>query len=152
MSNKNLITFNGETKSITGWSDCTGLSRQTIYNRLAKGWPLADVFDPKLRSPGRPNVKRTVPAEQERFQFSALNLLYEDMKAHQRTLHRSILAFVRSVEDQFASQRLTVERMLEERTALPADIARGEVPIHLKTSFDRTLPSAQETPKLEKSQ
>jgi hypothetical protein len=40
----NLVTFRGETKCITEWSEITGLSRTAISKRLSRGWPVEAVL------------------------------------------------------------------------------------------------------------
>jgi len=129
----NLVTYQGETKSISDWSESTGLSRQTIYTRLAQGWPLDRVFGRQRCAAGGLYAQRVTPIE-ARLAHDTLNLLYQDMKAHQRALRRTIRACLSSIEEQAASQRLTLERMLEERTRLPANVGRGVV-----INFDHLL-------------
>ncbi len=37
--NLTLMTWNGETKSVTAWAEVTGLPKHTIYVRVWRGWP-----------------------------------------------------------------------------------------------------------------
>lgn len=39
-SNTRLLEFNGETKTITEWSEKLGFSYKLIYNRLVEGWSI----------------------------------------------------------------------------------------------------------------
>jgi hypothetical protein len=139
-----MITNAGETKTVSEWAQLTGLPAQTIYKRLAAGLPVDRVLDAKRQPVGRPRTKRMPVKAKPRFQSDALNMIYEDMKAQQRTLYRNIRAFVRTIEDQAAGQRLTLERILEERTAPPADLGRGVVFNFDDELSDRLFSTAQD--------
>lgn len=39
--NSNLITHNGHTDNVAGWSRITGINYQTLRNRLKHGWSVA---------------------------------------------------------------------------------------------------------------
>lgn len=39
-----FITFNGETKTVTGWAKSTGISRSAINSRLRRGWAAEEVL------------------------------------------------------------------------------------------------------------
>ena len=41
-----FITLNGITKTVMEWSDITGISHQTIYNRMDLGWDAESVLSP----------------------------------------------------------------------------------------------------------
>lgn len=45
--NNLLVTFQGKTQTAALWSDELGLSRPVVYDRLSKGMPLEQVFNPK---------------------------------------------------------------------------------------------------------
>lgn len=45
----NFIVWNGERHTLTEWSRITGLSVQTITQRLKKGWDLDRVFNSEVR-------------------------------------------------------------------------------------------------------
>lgn len=47
----NIITFNGETKLLSEWSRITGIARQIIRKRIARGFPLEQVLDKQFRLP-----------------------------------------------------------------------------------------------------
>lgn len=36
--NNHLITYNGETKTVSQWAEELGINRETIYTRLSRGW------------------------------------------------------------------------------------------------------------------
>ena len=46
MGNVTTITYKGETLSIQQWADKLGLSRNTIVNRMMRGYPLEQVLSP----------------------------------------------------------------------------------------------------------
>ena len=52
-------THNGKTLTIQEWSAETGLSYGTIYNRLSKSWPIADVLHPKCKIIRTPKPRPT---------------------------------------------------------------------------------------------
>lgn len=52
------ITFDGQTKCLTEWSEATGISQKTILTRLRTGWPVA--------------LALTVPVKRSVFRLSAL--------------------------------------------------------------------------------
>jgi hypothetical protein len=39
------ITYKGETKNITQWSKCVGISRGCLYHRLHNGWTVEEAFN-----------------------------------------------------------------------------------------------------------
>ena len=39
-----LISYKGETKTMSQWSDCSGISTQTIFGRLKRGWKTEDAL------------------------------------------------------------------------------------------------------------
>jgi len=41
------VTYKGETKTISEWAAETGIHRNTLDERIAKGWPLERVFNPE---------------------------------------------------------------------------------------------------------
>jgi hypothetical protein len=45
-----FLTINGESKTITEWSNLTGISRKTIHSRIKYGWPEKDLLNPIVRS------------------------------------------------------------------------------------------------------
>lgn len=51
------ITLNGVTHTVAEWSRITGISRSTICNRLARGYPANEVLDPNPRPKGRKKQK-----------------------------------------------------------------------------------------------
>lgn len=45
-----MITCRGETRSLSEWSKMVGLSRQTIDDRIRRGWPVEQaIFEPLKR-------------------------------------------------------------------------------------------------------
>jgi hypothetical protein len=46
-------TLNGKTLSVAQWSKEIGVSRNTIYLRLWRGWSIEDVLEPGLFTAGR---------------------------------------------------------------------------------------------------
>lgn len=126
-----FITHAGETKTIKEWANSTGLSHQLIHQRIKAGWSIERALNPERDSRGS---RRGGKIAQQRIFSDAIDMIYQDMKAHQRALHRTIRACLSSIEEQAASQRLTLERMLEERTRLPADVGPGVV-----INFDHLL-------------
>lgn len=41
------LTFNGQTKTVTQWAEALGLPRNTLDERLRRGWPVAKALDPQ---------------------------------------------------------------------------------------------------------
>jgi hypothetical protein len=39
-----LVTYDGETKTVSQWAECTGIKRETLYSRLRAGIPIEKVF------------------------------------------------------------------------------------------------------------
>lgn len=138
-----LITHAGETKTITEWAMSTGLSGQLIAHRLKQGWSVERALNPERDNRGRRRVVDTT--ERPVVLSEALDMIYRDMQAHQRAFHRTIRACIAAIEKQEASQQLTIERMLEERTTPPADLGRGAPSFFFSSASDRCLPSTQET-------
>lgn len=63
MPKSRLITLNGETDTLAGWAKSTGLSEQTIANRIHYGWSLQDALTLPLRArradkPHTPRVRK----------------------------------------------------------------------------------------------
>lgn len=44
-----LITFNGETKSLSEWNEKLGFKKQVLDQRLAAGWSLERAFTTPMR-------------------------------------------------------------------------------------------------------
>lgn len=44
------ITFNGQTKILTDWALDFGIARQTLYNRLKRGWPMEQALTNPLQA------------------------------------------------------------------------------------------------------
>lgn len=44
-----LITFNGETHTVTEWAAITGIDRHALYSRLKRGWSVERLFTPPSR-------------------------------------------------------------------------------------------------------
>lgn len=64
-SNNVYLTYNGETKNLSEWSEETGIDRKTLYNRIKHGWDAERILkQPKRKSP-TPRVKTEKPPEQE---------------------------------------------------------------------------------------
>lgn len=47
-SNRTL-TFDGITRTLSGWSDITGISQRTLWQRLDSGWSIEDTLTKKVR-------------------------------------------------------------------------------------------------------
>lgn len=47
-SNK-LITFEGETHTVTEWAEIKGIDRYALYSRLKRGWPIEKLFSSPRR-------------------------------------------------------------------------------------------------------
>ena len=45
-SNNRMVTIHGETHTLAEWADKIGVSRATLANRIASGWPDDDLFLP----------------------------------------------------------------------------------------------------------
>lgn len=63
MTTPQTYTHEGHMLTIRQWAKATGLSKVTIYYRLKKGWPIADVLKPAdatLIKP-KPKPKQSVP-------------------------------------------------------------------------------------------
>jgi hypothetical protein len=41
------VTFQGKTQSLTAWSKQLKIGRTTLYDRLARGWPVEKAFTTK---------------------------------------------------------------------------------------------------------
>jgi hypothetical protein len=52
-----LLTHNGITDSISGWSRRTGIGNTTLSLRLKVGWPLAECLERKPTTPRKPAVR-----------------------------------------------------------------------------------------------
>ena len=52
--NYRLITYNGETKSLSEWARCLGFNMYTLWSRIVrKGWPIEKAFTTPVRKSGR---------------------------------------------------------------------------------------------------
>lgn len=47
-SNSSLLTFEGETKTVSRWARELGMSRATIEKRLKSGWPVEQVLSTRM--------------------------------------------------------------------------------------------------------
>lgn len=64
--NQRLVTFNGKTDTIRGWSVSLGLGPSVLYDRLRRGWPLEEALAvPRLR-PAVRDGSRSVYTERKR--------------------------------------------------------------------------------------
>ncbi len=52
------LTLNGETKTIREWSECTGITKSAIHNRLNMQWPIEDILTKPVFVPAPPKPKR----------------------------------------------------------------------------------------------
>lgn len=43
-SSNHFVTWNGETKTISQWSEITGICEKTLSQRVLKGWPVERIF------------------------------------------------------------------------------------------------------------
>jgi hypothetical protein len=142
------ITYSGETRTISEWSQTTGVSRQSISNRLKAGWSIERALTEPRGSRGPQSAVAVRPMHTE---LKAFTTFREWMEAEHRALHRTIRAFVRDVEDRAAEARHRVDLMVQEQIDWAArEAGRGEVTNFSKLPSDQTLPSAQEMTKLEK--
>ena len=48
--NSKIITYNGLTMNVAEWSRYLGLGKETVRERLKKGWNIQDALSPKKRS------------------------------------------------------------------------------------------------------
>lgn len=44
-----IIAFNGESKNVTQWAECLGVSRMLIFNRLYAGWSIEKALTEPIR-------------------------------------------------------------------------------------------------------
>ena len=51
-TNSRYLTFNGETKTLAQWSKISGISSDTISNRLNRGWSVEDALNKPLDNRG----------------------------------------------------------------------------------------------------
>ena len=51
-SDTHFLTFNGETKSITEWSEVIGMKREALRNRILRGWPVEDALNTPIQKNG----------------------------------------------------------------------------------------------------
>ena len=70
-NNNRLITYNGETMSITDWSRRTGISRAVIANRLYHNWTPEEIFTTPLRSKARLKKRKESIIESHEAGFDA---------------------------------------------------------------------------------
>lgn len=47
--NNKLITFEGETHTVTEWAAIKGIDRHALYSRLKRGWPIEKIFSSPRR-------------------------------------------------------------------------------------------------------
>ena len=45
-----MITYNGQTKSVIEWADHLGIPRQSLYNRVFRGWSIDRIFNQPYRN------------------------------------------------------------------------------------------------------
>lgn len=58
-STARLITYHGDTKTITEWAEETGLGITTINERIKRGWNEEEIFSEKTRKQKHPNQPKT---------------------------------------------------------------------------------------------
>jgi hypothetical protein len=97
MSNHHLITHNGITDSIVGWSKRVGISPYTIYTRTKKlGWTTERALTvPVASRSGRPKkAKRSAPVAPVTRPFKQLT---DQQRALQRHFHSLLRTFNRDL-------------------------------------------------------
>ena len=47
--NNHVLTINGETMTVTGWAEKSGVKRKTIFERLKRGWSEYDAVFKEVR-------------------------------------------------------------------------------------------------------
>ena len=58
-----MVEYNGVTQSITAWANQLGISTKAIRGRMAKGWPMNKVMDPKRYPSGRKPKAKQKPSK-----------------------------------------------------------------------------------------
>lgn len=49
-STNHLITYNGETHTVTEWAEMVGVNRTLLLNRLYRGWTGEELFEPRFKN------------------------------------------------------------------------------------------------------
>lgn len=132
---RRLVTFNGETLTITGWSKRTGFSPSVIVKRLDAGWSIERTLTEPLSARGRTKEPSLIPALRD----------YErQLLLMQRQLSKSLAEFIRAQHRH--NQRMAIEfgKQAEARLQKAAQLPPGVVEDLLKSDQHRAFPVAQD--------
>lgn len=156
MAKRRMITHNGQTKTVTGWAKSVGMSRAALSYRLDNGWSLSDAITIPIAPHQyfKAERKREVQAPSKKSD-TLVPLLRANMAA-QREFTRTLRQFNRELM-LLMSRSHDVARLHAMAQAIgqpdPSMFGGpGVVSNFAETLSDRSLPSAQETSKLEKFQ
>lgn len=143
-----LIKFNGETRLLADWARQSGMSSDTLTNRLNLGWSVEEALTTPVGKQGR--KPRTLPAPSLVQALPALTDWQHDMHAAHRQMTRSVRAFVRQMEEQMAELRHGLDQHLaaqrdEVKSNVLASHTRGVGQSISKSANDRSSRVTQES-------
>jgi len=133
MTSPHLLTYRGETNTITGWGKKVGIRPAVIYMRLGQGWTIARALTTPVRPRG-PNVKAAPPI------MSGIKAFERDHLAMKRQLNRTLRLFIRQTERQMAELGRDLGRTLAAQIDLHALMGRGVVSFVPEKTNDRASP------------
>jgi hypothetical protein len=91
-----LFTLNGESLTVAEWAARTGVSAQSIRNRINSGWPIQDALTQPRGNRGKPSYASAVEDIRRRHERSRqieLTALHRDFRKLVHDIDRALNSF-----------------------------------------------------------